>query len=59
MLDKKRRERYLWKKYNLCKALMAEKEATIRRLEWELRGLEDRKLRLGKAWRDAKRESEV
>jgi hypothetical protein len=45
-----RRERYLWRKYNLCKALMAEKQATIRRLEAEIDALQDRKQRLGKTW---------
>lgn len=47
-----RKERYLKRKYDLCKALMAEKRATIRRLECEIAGLETRKERLGKAWID-------
>jgi hypothetical protein len=50
VLEGNRRERYLWRKYNLCKALMAEKQATIRRLEAEIEALQDRKERLGKAW---------
>lgn len=32
---------------------MAEKEATIRRLECELAGLELRKERLGRTWKEA------
>lgn len=53
MASKTRRQKYLYRKYQLCKALMAEKEATIRRLECELEGLELRKARLGKAWKTA------
>jgi hypothetical protein len=50
MTEGNRRERYLWRKYNLCKALMAEKQATIRRLEAEIDALQDRKDRLGRTW---------
>ena len=55
-----RRERYLKRKYDTCKALMAEKRAVIHRLECELAGLELRKERLGLAWlAEMKREDDV
>lgn len=41
---------YWTRKYKLCKALIEEKEATIRRIECELEGLYKRKERIGKAW---------
>lgn len=50
---------YLWRKFQTCKALIAEKEATIQRLQWELAGLHERKLRLGKNWKEAKKAREL
>jgi hypothetical protein len=51
-----RRERYLYRKYKLCKALISEKEATIKRLEAEIDALHVRKERLGSNWAKARRE---
>ena len=53
LAQKTRRQKYLFRKYQLCKALMAEKEATIRRLECEIAGLQMRKERLGRTWKEA------
>lgn len=55
---RERRESYLHNKLNTCNALMAEKEATIKRLELELKGLKFRRERIGKSWLQAKRELE-
>jgi hypothetical protein len=51
-----RRERYLYRKYQYCKSLIAEKRASARRMEAEADALLDRQNRLGKQWVEAKRE---
>jgi hypothetical protein len=51
-----RRERYLFRKYQHCKALIAEKRAIALRMEAEADALLDRQERLGKQWAAAKRE---
>lgn len=51
-----RRERYLYRKYQQCKALIAEKRATAKRMEAEADALLDRQERLGKQWADARKE---
>lgn len=49
-------EQYWLQKHKLCKALIEEKEATIRRIEAELEGLYKRRERIGKAWVRSRRE---
>lgn len=55
-MDKERRERYLFRKYQLCKALISEKKATITRLEAEISALQLRKERLGRHWLEARKD---
>jgi hypothetical protein len=52
----RRRERYLFHKYQQCKALIAEKRAIAKRMEADADALLDRQNRLGKQWVEAKRE---
>jgi hypothetical protein len=51
--NRTRKQTYLFNKYQACKALIAEKRATAKRLELEADVLEERKERLGIDWKRA------
>jgi hypothetical protein len=50
---------YWTQKFKLNQALIDEKEATIRRLEYELMGLRKRKERIGKKWVESRKKGRL